>query len=96
MREIITLQVGQCGNQIGYKFWEAIALEHGIDTQTGCYTGTNEVQIAKSNVYFNQIDNGAVKEISQEESKETTCRYVPRALLIDLEPGVLDSIQSSQ
>ena len=54
------------------------------------------MQIAKSNVYFNQIDNGVAKEISQEESKEPTCRYVPRALLIDLEPGVLDSIQSSQ
>jgi tubulin beta len=57
MREIITLQVGQCGNQIGYKFWESISLEHGIDTQTGFYTGSNEAQIAKSNVYFNQIDN---------------------------------------
>ena len=53
MREILTLQVGQCGNQIGYKFWESISLEHGIDTQTGFYTGTNDAQIAKSNVYFN-------------------------------------------
>ncbi len=59
MREILTLQVGQCGNQIGYKFWESISLEHGIDTQTGFYTGTNEAQIAKSNVYFNQIDNNS-------------------------------------
>ena len=31
MREIVHLQVGQCGNQIGNKFWEVIAEEHGID-----------------------------------------------------------------
>ena len=31
MREVITIQVGQCGNQVGYKFWENIAQEHGIN-----------------------------------------------------------------
>jgi hypothetical protein len=29
-REIITLQVGQCGNQIGGEFWKRLCLEHGI------------------------------------------------------------------
>ena len=29
-REIITLQVGQCGNQIGMEFWKQLCLEHGI------------------------------------------------------------------
>lgn len=28
--EIITLQVGQCGNQIGSEFWKQICAEHGI------------------------------------------------------------------
>ena len=28
--EIITLQVGQCGNQIGTEFWKQLCLEHGI------------------------------------------------------------------
>ena len=27
---MITLQLGQCGNQIGAKFWEVISDEHGI------------------------------------------------------------------
>jgi len=31
MREIVHIQVGQCGNQIGSKFWEVISDEHGID-----------------------------------------------------------------
>ena len=30
MREIVHLQGGQCGNQIGAKFWEVIADEHGL------------------------------------------------------------------
>ena len=29
MREIVHIQAGQCGNQIGAKFWEVIADEHG-------------------------------------------------------------------
>ena len=29
-REIVTLQVGQCGNQIGSEFWKQLCAEHGI------------------------------------------------------------------
>ena len=29
-REVITLQVGQCGNQIGTEFWKQLCAEHGI------------------------------------------------------------------
>lgn len=32
-REIITLQVGQCGNQIGMEFWKQLCLEHGISKE---------------------------------------------------------------
>ncbi|PKI32269.1 hypothetical protein CRG98_047355, partial [Punica granatum] len=31
MREILHIQGGQCGNQIGAKFWEVVCAEHGID-----------------------------------------------------------------
>lgn len=31
-REIVHIQAGQCGNQIGAKFWEIISDEHGIST----------------------------------------------------------------
>ena len=27
-RELITIQVGQCGNQIGLKFWDLLLQEH--------------------------------------------------------------------
>ena len=29
-REIVHLQAGQCGNQMGTKFWEVVCDEHGI------------------------------------------------------------------
>jgi len=79
MREIIHVQCGQCGNQIGAKFWEVISSEHGIDP-TGNFTGNNPNQLERINVYFNEAYGG---------------KYVPRAVLVDLEPGVIDSVKSS-
>jgi len=80
MREIIHLQVGQCGNQIGSSFWTVINEEHGLDT-AGAYKGTDDIQRERMNVYYNEAAGG---------------RYVPRAVLVDLEPGTLDALRSSQ
>ena len=73
------MQVGQCGNQTGSKFWQAVSAEHGIDTN-GIYNGDSEYQLERTNVFFNEGLGG---------------RYVPRAILVDLEPGTRDTIQSS-
>jgi len=78
MREILHLQVGQCGNQIGHKFWEVIAEEHGIDN-AGFYKGDDPLQLSKIGVYFTEA---------------TEKRYVPRAVLVDLEPGTGESIRN--
>ena len=32
-REIVNLQVGQCGNQIGTEFWKQLCREHGISNE---------------------------------------------------------------
>jgi len=79
MREIIHLQVGQCGNQIGAKFWEVISGEHGIEP-SGKYVGTDPNQLDHANVYYNQGYHG---------------NYVPRAVCVDLEPGVVNNIKAS-
>ncbi|KAK9700798.1 Tubulin beta chain (Beta tubulin) [Basidiobolus ranarum] len=79
MREIVHLQTGQCGNQIGNKFWETISSEHGIDN-SGTYQGDNDLQLERINVYYNEAGSG---------------KYVPRAVLIDLEPGTMDTTRSS-
>ena len=44
MREIVHVQGGQCGNQIGAKFWEVISDEHGVDP-TGTYHGDSDLQL---------------------------------------------------
>ncbi|KAK4760538.1 hypothetical protein SAY87_005431 [Trapa incisa] len=78
MREILHIQGGQCGNQIGSKFWEVVCDEHGIDP-TGCYTGATDLQLERVNVYYNEASCG---------------RYVPRAVMMDLEPGTMDSVRT--
>lgn len=78
MREIVHIQGGQCGNQIGAKFWEVICDEHGVDP-TGTYRGDSDLQLERINVYFNEATGG---------------RYVPRAILMDLEPGTMDSVRA--
>ena len=80
MREIVHLQAGQCGNQIGAKFWEVISEEHGID-QTGNYIGDSTLQLDRISVYYNEAGNN---------------KYVPRAVLVDLEPGTMDAIRSNE
>ena len=62
----------------GAKFWEVVSEEHGID-RDGIYKGTNDLQLERISVYYNET--GANK-------------YVPRAVLVDLEPGTMDSVRS--
>ncbi|XP_076151856.1 tubulin beta-2A chain isoform X7 [Alosa pseudoharengus] len=78
MREIVHIQAGQCGNQIGAKFWEVISDEHGIDP-TGSYQGDSDLQLERINVYYNEASGN---------------KFVPRAILVDLEPGTMDSVRS--
>uniref|UniRef100_A0A8C5JLF3 Tubulin/FtsZ GTPase domain-containing protein n=1 Tax=Junco hyemalis TaxID=40217 RepID=A0A8C5JLF3_JUNHY len=57
MREIVHIQAGQCGNQIGAKFWEVISDEHGIDP-TGTYHGDSDLQLDRISVYYNEATGG--------------------------------------
>lgn len=36
-RELITVQVGQCGNQVGLKFWELAFNEHRENCKNGLF-----------------------------------------------------------
>ena len=52
VREILHIQVGQCGNQIGNRFWQTVIAEHSIDG-SGYYTGDNAgVDLDKVSVYM--------------------------------------------
>ncbi|KAI8060221.1 tubulin gamma chain [Gongronella butleri] len=78
-REIITLQAGQCGNQIGTEFWKQICAEHGI-SRDGTLEDFATEGGDRKDVFFYQADDE---------------HYIPRALLLDLEPRVINTIRES-
>lgn len=58
-----------------------ISKEHGID-QTGHYVGTTKcLQLDRISVYYNEAASGV---------------YVPRSIQVDLEPGTMDAMRSSE
>jgi tubulin beta len=84
VREIVHCQVGQCGNQIGNAFWSTMCSEHHLEKDGKFIKGKDAKQdqtlLEKIDVYF--------KEAGEK-------RFVPRATLVDLEPGTLDVIKAS-
>ncbi|VDO54784.1 unnamed protein product [Onchocerca flexuosa] len=77
--EIIAIQFGQCGNQIGDAFWRALCAEHGIASNGEPIQSDLDAKDLKR-VFFYQADDE---------------RYVPRAVLVDLEPRVINGIITS-
>ncbi|KAH8069188.1 Tubulin/FtsZ-like protein [Aureococcus anophagefferens] len=80
MREIVHIQGGQCGNQIGAKFWEVISDEHGVDP-TGTYHGDSDLQLERINVYYNEATGGRHTGAGNNRAKG---HYTEGAELIDL------------
>lgn len=78
--EIISLHIGNCGNQIGSSFFEYISEEHGLDPQ-GNYIGESFLQREKINNFF--------------QTEVTNTKYSPRAILIDYDSTTIDSIRNS-
>uniref|UniRef100_A0A673GA34 Tubulin gamma chain n=1 Tax=Sinocyclocheilus rhinocerous TaxID=307959 RepID=A0A673GA34_9TELE len=78
-REIITLQLGQCGNQIGFEFWKQLCAEHGISPE-GIVEEFATEGTDRKDVFFYQADDE---------------HYIPRAVLLDLEPRVIHTILNS-
>ncbi|KHJ44260.1 Tubulin/FtsZ family, GTPase domain protein [Trichuris suis] len=78
-REMIVLQFGQCGNQIGTEFWKSLCSEHGISPEGELQSDEVDLEDCKE-IYFYQADDN---------------RYIPRAVLVDLEPRVIQSIINS-
>ncbi|RUP44432.1 tubulin alpha chain-like protein [Jimgerdemannia flammicorona] len=81
MREVISVHVGQAGVQIGNACWELYCLEHGLQPD-----GTLSVD--------------ASGQYSQDRSFDTffsetgTGKHVPRTVMVDLEPSVVDEVRT--
>ncbi len=76
MTDIIQVQIGQCGNCIGSAFWETICREHKIDINGYPTNDQQPIHLKKITTMFMPLDG----------------RFLPRTILIDLEPGTLDEI----
>jgi len=78
--EMVMLQLGQCGNQIGFEFWKKLCREHGISNEGILQEHATE-GIDRKDVFFYQADDE---------------HYIPRSVLLDLEPRVINSIMNSE
>lgn len=81
-REILNVQVGQAGNQVGESFWTMLLAEHGLDLD-GIYHGTDPLQLERVETYF-----------SEAQTADGVTKYVPRSVQIDLEAGVCNRLRS--
>ena len=64
---------------MGSAFWQTLNAEHGLDL-SGRFCGDSDSQRDKINVFYTE---------SCEE------RFVPRAVLVDLEPGPLERLRAT-
>ncbi|KAK8829540.1 tubulin gamma chain [Blastocystis sp. ATCC 50177/Nand II] len=78
-REMISIQIGQCGNQVGFEFWKRMCSEHGIGPD-GTLKETAQNTVDRKDVFFYQADDN---------------HYIPRSILLDLEPKVIETIGQS-
>ncbi|VDM17737.1 unnamed protein product [Hydatigera taeniaeformis] len=77
MREIIFLHIGQTGIQVGHAMWELACLEHNVGRDGVPVSLTHDDGISIGSLFVH-CSNG---------------NYTPRALLIDLDPTVVDEVR---
>ena len=79
MRECITIHVGQAGVQSGNACWELFCLEHGIKPDGSLDPASQAGKNSAFGTFFNETGAG---------------RYVPRCVMVDLEPTVVDEVRT--
>ncbi|XP_049829420.1 tubulin alpha-1 chain-like isoform X2 [Schistocerca gregaria] len=82
MRECISIHIGQAGVQMGDMCWELYCLEHGV-TPNGTMKNIDSQSNSNNchNSFFSENEAG---------------RHSPRAIMLDLEPTVIDQVRSGQ
>uniref|UniRef100_A0A7S3V3D9 Tubulin/FtsZ GTPase domain-containing protein n=1 Tax=Aplanochytrium stocchinoi TaxID=215587 RepID=A0A7S3V3D9_9STRA len=82
MRECITVQVGQCGNQIGACFWDLVVKEHASIAKDGLFD-------ASMSTFFRNVDTRYENpiDIPFGNGKEQIKFLKARAVLVDTEEG---------
>ncbi|GBF94543.1 tubulin epsilon chain [Raphidocelis subcapitata] len=86
-REIVTIQVGQCGNQIGCRFWEMALREHAAYNPDGVYD-------AALSSFFRNVDTRFEPPLNLPVGAGG-CRIrglKARAVVVDTEEGVVNKM----
>jgi hypothetical protein len=83
-REIVTIQVGQCGNQIGRSFWSRALHEHAENAK---FDGDSRPVFSEAmSTFFRNVNMSTKGEMY---AGSEICDLKARACLIDMEDGVL-------
>jgi tubulin alpha len=80
VREVVTLNVGQCGIQMGNAVWAQYCHEHQI-SETGQRNDDADAGAANFKCFFEETNAG---------------QYVPRNCSVDLEPNVIDDVRNGR
>ncbi|CAG5110003.1 Oidioi.mRNA.OKI2018_I69.chr2.g4457.t1.cds [Oikopleura dioica] len=80
-REVISIHVGQAGVQMGNACWELYCLEHGIKPDGTMSDDSVSQKDDSFSTFFHSTGAG---------------KHVPRAVMVDLEPSVIDAVRSSE
>lgn len=94
-RETITLQTGQCGNQVGQQYWSQLAREHGITLDGSEYTSTHQDDISYRSDHEQPTPSPSIDNRQLYFNVSDKKKYTPRAILIDLEPSVINKCTSA-
>ena len=81
MREIITLSLGSCGNNMAESFWNLIHQEHDLDS-TGKHISSTPIQKNRIDTYFTPAYNESY--------------WYPRTIWADLDTGTVDRIRGGE
>ena len=89
-REIITVQVGQCGNQIGWRFWDLALREHAAHNPAGVFDDA-------LSSFFRNVDTRYADpvEIPLGDGTRPISALRARAVMVDTEEGVVNQLLKS-
>lgn len=95
MREVISIQIGQGGIQIGNACWELYLLEHGINRDGS--SKTQEEMIASgcsAGAVGTEGHSKCTNDARTFFSETGSGKQVPRSIFVDLEPTVIDDVRN--
>ena len=81
----IVIQVGQCGNQIGCRFWDLALREHAKVNKNGNFDDA-------LGTFFRNVDTrfSPARDIPIGQGNQSIAGLKARAVLIDMEEGVIN------